>query len=105
MSAEFRLPPADFARIVQGAPVTVTLPDGVVLAGTVGPVETTTENGEARATVAVVIDAAEFADQGGFILPGTPVTATMALRNDDVLARLTGLVRTLMSDVRVALAL
>ncbi|MFN4002662.1 HlyD family efflux transporter periplasmic adaptor subunit [Microcella sp.] len=105
VSAEFRLPPADFARIVQGAPVVVTLPDGAVLAGTVGPVETTTEGGEALATVAVAIDPAEFADRGGFILPGTPVTATMDLRNDDVLATFTGFVRTFVSDVRVALAL
>lgn len=105
VSAEFELSTTDFARIVEGAPVEIVLPDGVVLAGSVGPVETTTVEGSALATVAVIISADEFADQGGFILPGTPVTATMALRNDDVLATVTGMVRTVISDVRIALAL
>lgn len=105
VSAEFELSTADFARIVEGAPVAITMPDGARLAGTVGPVETTTVEGSALATVAVVIDAEQFADQGGFILPGTPVTATMALRNDDMLANVTGLVRTVIADVRIALAL
>lgn len=105
VSAEFRLPPADFARIVQGAPVSITLPDGGRVEGTVGPVETTTVDGQAVATVEVVVDEAAFDDLGGFVLPGTPVSATMTLRNDDVLATLTGFVRTFVSDVRVALAL
>lgn len=105
VSAEFELSAADFARIVEGAPVEITMPDGAKLAGVVGPVETSTVDGAAVATVAVVIDANEFADQGGFILPGTPVTATMELRNDDMLARATGVVRTFIADVRSALAL
>ncbi len=105
VSAEFELSTADFARIVEGAPVEIVMPDGAVLAGSVGPVETTTVEGSALATVAVIISADEFVDQGGFILPGTPVTATMALRNDDMLASVTGLVRTVISDVRIALAL
>ncbi len=105
VSADFELSPTDFARIIEGAPVEITMPDGSRLSGTVGPVETSTVEGSALATVAVVIDAAQFDEQGGFILPGTPVTATMALRNDDVLANLTGMVRTVIADVRIALAL
>ncbi|MDO9590289.1 MAG: HlyD family efflux transporter periplasmic adaptor subunit, partial [Microcella sp.] len=105
VSAEFELSPSDFARITEGAPVAIMLPDGSALTGIVGPVETSTVEGEALATVAVIIDAAEFDPQGGFILPGTPVTATMTLRNDDVLANVTGVVRTLIADVRVALAI
>lgn len=105
VSAEFELSTADFARIIEGAPVEVIMPDGAVLAGRVGPVETTTAEGSAIATVAVIIEADEFADEGAFLLPGTPVTATMALRNDDVLATLTGMVRTAIADVRIALAL
>lgn len=105
VSAEFQLSPADFARIVEGAPVEITLPDGVEIAGVVGPVETSTVEGAALATVEVEIDATEFDDQGGFILPGTPVTATMALRNEDVLANVTSFVRTFIADVRIALAI
>jgi multidrug resistance efflux pump len=105
VSADFELSPTDFARIVEGAPVEVTLPDGSQLAGTVGPVETSTVEGAALATVGVAIDAGEFDEQGGFILPGTPVTATMDLRNDDMLAALTGMVQTFVADVRTALAI
>jgi multidrug resistance efflux pump len=103
VSAEFRLSPADFARIVEGAPVEITMPDGVRFAGTVGPVETSTADGAALATVVVLIDPAEFRNNSGFILPGTPVTATMALRNDDVLATVADGVRTVISDMRSAL--
>jgi multidrug resistance efflux pump len=105
VSAEFELSQADFARIVEGAPVGIVLPDGTQLAGVVGPVETSTDDGTALTTVAVVIDQAQFDPQGGFILPGTPVTATMSLRNDDMLAGVTDMVRTFVSDVRIALAL
>lgn len=103
--AEYVLEPADFARVEAGSPVMMTLPDGEQFSGIVGPVETTTVDGQAVATVQVEIDSAAFDDRGGFILPGTPVSATMTLRNDDVLAAFTGLVRTLVTDVRVALAL
>lgn len=106
VSAEFTLSPEDFARIVEDAPVTVTLPDGASLAGVVGPVAaTTTADGAAIASVDVTIDDAQFAEQGEFIAPGTPVTAVMSLRNDDALAAFTGLVRGLFTDVRTALAL
>jgi hypothetical protein len=77
----------------------------VKFTGTVGPVETSTVNGAALATVTVLIDPQKFRAESGFILPGTPVKATMALRNDDVLATLTAGVRTFVADVRTALAL
>lgn len=105
VSAEFRLSPADFARIEKGAPVEVTLPDGSQMTGEVGPVEATTEGGVAIATVDVLIDEEQFDAQGEFISPGTPVTAVMDLRNEDVLANFTSMVRTLIADVREALAL
>jgi multidrug resistance efflux pump len=105
VSAEFRLSPTDYARVVEGAAVVVTLADGAVLEGVVGPVEATTLEGEAIATVDVLIEQSQFSEQEEFVSPGTPVTAVMTLRNDDVLADFTGMVRTLISDVRVALAL
>lgn len=105
VSAEFRLSPADFARIEQGADVEVTLPDDSKMAGVVGPVEATTEGGVAIATVDVLIDQEQFDAQEEFVSPGTPVKAVMDLRNQDVLAKFTSLVRTLIADVREALAL
>lgn len=105
VSAEFRLSPADFARIEQGAPVVVTLPDDALLQGTVGAVEATTVDGIAVATVAVEVSAEQFAAQEVFVSPGTPVTATMELRNDDALAAFTLMVRTFIADVRAALVL
>ncbi len=105
VSAEFRLSPTDFARIVDGAPVVVTLPDGDTLQGVVGPVDTTTQDGVAVATVAVTIDAQQFANHDDFISPGTPVTAVMKLRNDDALATFTDSVRSFVDSVRAALAL
>lgn len=105
VNAEFRLAPTDYARVVEGATVIVTLADGAVLEGVVGPVEATTLEGEAIATVDVLIEQSQFAAQEEFVSPGTPVSAVMSLRNEDVLADFTGMVRTLISDVRVALAL
>ena len=105
VNAQFALSTADFASIVEGAPVEITMPDGVKFTGTVGPVETSTVNGAALATVTVLIDPQKFRAESGFILPGTPVKATMALRNDDVLASLTSGVRTFVANVRTALAL
>jgi multidrug resistance efflux pump len=105
VNAEFVLDPADFARIEQGAAVRVTLPNGGDLEGTVGQVEPTTVAGEAITVVEVIIDDERFTNQDEFIRPGTPVTAVMELRNDDVLANFTTGVRSLIADVRAALAL
>lgn len=105
VSAEFRLSPADFARIDEGADVEVTLPNGSQMTGVVGPVEAATEGGVAIATVDVLIDEEQFDAQGAFVSPGTPVTAVMDLRNEDALANFTSMVRTLIADVREALAL
>lgn len=105
VDAEFELTPQDFARIMDDAPVIVTLPDGSQLDGTAGTVDATTVDGRAIASVEVVIDPDQLAELGGFISPGTPVTATMTLRNDDVLASFSSFVRSLVTDVRESLAL
>ncbi len=105
VSAEFRLSPEDFARIEQDAPVEITLPNGETIAGIVETVDAATAEGDAIATVGVAISEEEFGQHDGLVTPGTPVSATMKLRNDDVLARLIGGVRTTIGDVREALAL
>ncbi|MBX9471091.1 HlyD family efflux transporter periplasmic adaptor subunit [Microcella sp.] len=105
VTAEFRLTPTDFARIYEGAQVVVALPDGTQLIGEAGPVETTTADGDAIAVVTVLIDQRQFDELDNFILPGTPVNATMDLRNDDALAAFTDAVREFIADVRTALDL
>lgn len=103
VSAEFILDPKDFERIEQGARVDVTLPNDQQLAGTVESIEVATVDDKAVATATVDIDESLFAEQGGLMTPGTPVEATMQLRNDDLLATSVAELRTLISDVREAL--
>lgn len=103
VSAEFTLDPADYERIEQGARVEVTLPNNDELEGAVESVEVETDEDRARATVEVDIDESLFGEHGGLLTPGTPVDATMQLRNDDLLAKVVSGLRSLISDVREAL--
>lgn len=103
VSAEFVLDPADFERIEQGAEVEVRLPNDDVLPGAVESIEVETRDDKALATVTVDIDETRFGQHGGLMTPGTPVEATMQLRNDDLLATMVGEMRTVISDVREAL--
>lgn len=103
VSAEFLLDPRDFERVEQGALVEVVLPNDGTLAGAVESLEVETDEGTARTTVEVAIESASFAEQGGLMAPGTPVEATLQLRNDDLLASMVSELRAVISDVREAL--
>ena len=105
VTAEFRLSPTDFARIYSGADALVTLPDDAELEGVVESVEATTVDGDAIAIVEVDIDESEYGNHDGLLAPGTPVAATMSLRNEDALADFVSAVRGVITDVRSALAL
>ncbi|MCU1416922.1 MAG: biotin attachment protein [Schumannella sp.] len=88
VEAEYLLDPTDYGRIEKGALVSVDLPDTQRVEGTVTSVDVTTNDGVAVTTVRVDSKSLISGDQDGLMAPGTPVVATLQLRNDDALARL-----------------
>jgi len=87
--AQFVLTPRDFARIEDRAAVDLRLPDDSVLAGTVAGFTVETVDGAARVTVRVESDALMDGPGAGLIQAGTPVAATLHLRDDGPLAGVT----------------
>jgi multidrug resistance efflux pump len=102
VSAEFVLDPKDFARVYQGAPVRLELPNSESIAGTVESFEVETVDGQAQAVVRVSSKKLVFGKSGGLIAPGTPIVAEMKLRNDDLLARGVDSVRDFVADLLAA---
>lgn len=88
VEAEYLLDPTDYARIVNGARVTIQLPDTQRIKGKVTSVDVATRDGVAVTTVQVDSEALVYNGEEGLMAPGTPVAATLQLRNDDALARL-----------------
>ncbi|MFW2512896.1 HlyD family efflux transporter periplasmic adaptor subunit [Demequina sp. SO4-13] len=88
VSADFVLTPRDFDRLQLGAPVEVRLPDRTTVTGSVEEIEVATEEGAARAFVRVDSEEITQSDPAGLTAPGTPVTATVDLRDDGPLAGL-----------------
>jgi multidrug resistance efflux pump len=84
--ADFTLSPRDYERIVKGAAVSLRLPDDHTVAGTVQSVSVTTDNGQARTRVTVASDALKDPQNAELTHPGTPVAATLSLRDDGPLA-------------------
>ena len=97
--AEFMLSPQDFGRIDDGAEVTLTLPDGRELTGTITDI--TVETVDAEAHVKARIDCADLAaDSANDLLkPGTPLVATLRLRDDGPLAGVAEQLRDLVSRI------
>ncbi|WP_062313860.1 HlyD family efflux transporter periplasmic adaptor subunit [Demequina rhizosphaerae] len=87
--AEFVLTPRDFSRIVDDAAVELRLPDDSLLAGTVADYSVETVEGAARVTVRIESDALVDDADGGLVQAGTPVAATLHLRDDGPLAGVT----------------
>lgn len=88
VEAEFQLDPTDYARVEQGAPVRIGLPDSSEVMGEVRLVSVETDAaGRAETTVEVSSDELLAVGSDGIVAPGTPVQATLKLRNDDPLAR------------------
>lgn len=82
VTAEFTLTARDYGRIVSGATVDLRLPDDRTIAGKVVQIDVDTVAGEA--TAVITIDSAVLAARpiGGLHRPGTPVVATLHLRDD-----------------------
>ena len=84
--ADFVLSPRDYERIVKGARVSLRLPDDSTVEGAVRAVSVQTENGQAKTRVTVDSDALRDPNLAELTHPGTPVAATLSLRDDGPLA-------------------
>lgn len=92
VEARFLLSPRDYERVQQGAPVDLLLPNNQIIGGEVSTVEVTTD--QAQALTEVRIESPDLTDPALTTLtkPGTPVTATLQLRDDGPLAGVTDMV-------------
>ncbi|MGW8565044.1 HlyD family efflux transporter periplasmic adaptor subunit [Isoptericola sp. NPDC055881] len=86
VDARLVLDPADFARVRDGAPVTVVLPDQAELEGTVSAVAVRNTRNQAEATVEVRSDGLVRGAENGLVMSGTPVTAVIELHDEGALA-------------------
>jgi len=86
VDASVSLAPSDYARVRTGAPVTIVLPDQSEIVGEVASVSVTNADSTAEATVEVTSDALVDGGRDGLLAPGTPVTASIELHDDGVLA-------------------
>ncbi|WP_418275775.1 HlyD family efflux transporter periplasmic adaptor subunit [Isoptericola jiangsuensis] len=86
VDAKLLLDPADFARIAKGSYVRIVLPDQSELPGEVASIAVQSTRNEAEATIKVT--SASLVQQAGegLVMPGTPVQASVALRDDGPLA-------------------
>jgi multidrug resistance efflux pump len=84
--ADFTLSPRDYERIVKGAHVALRLPDDSTVEGTVQAVSVQTENGQAKTRVTIASDALQDPNLAELTQPGTPVAATLSLRDDGPLS-------------------
>jgi len=86
VEAQYLLTPRDYERVSAGAPVSVLLPNNQKVQGTVSTIKVATEQGNAAAKIRV--DSPELADASLSTLTrsGTPVVATVTLRDDGPLA-------------------
>lgn len=89
VQAKFRLDPYDFSRIQKGAQVDLVLPDQQQVSGTVSQIKvTTTGGGAASAEVKVTSPELAARASNGLAVPGTPIQATLRLRDDGPLGGL-----------------
>lgn len=83
---DYNLTPRDYERIQSGGTVDLTLPNQTVLAGTVKKVSVQTTDGNAQTSVQVSSKYLVQGSASGLVAPGTPVTATLHLRQDGMFA-------------------
>jgi multidrug resistance efflux pump len=89
VQAKFRVDPYDFSRIQKGARVDLVLPDQQQLSGAVSQIKvTTTSGGAASAEIKVSCSQLSGRASHGLAVPGTPIQATLHLRDDGLLGGL-----------------
>jgi hypothetical protein len=87
VQANYLLTARDYSRIEDGATVSLLLPNQEELEGTVEQINVdTADTGDAELTVKVASDTLVDGAFNGLVTRGTPVTATLTLRNDGIFA-------------------
>jgi len=99
VQGEYTLTAKEYARLPDGADVTITLPNDATLAGKVERVDVTTTDGQAQAVVRVTSDDLVDGADNGLVSAGTPVVVQVALMNDGVVTTVAGKVRSYVEGV------
>lgn len=86
VEAQFRLQPVDYARIRVGGRADVELPDRDTLRGEVAAISVESADGLAYATVRVDVPELRSEANAAFATPGSPVTVTLTLHDEGILA-------------------
>jgi len=90
VTSSFVVTPRDYGRIAEGATVDLRLPNDRVFRGTVKSISVETDaDGQAKTTVDVTSAQLAGHPSSGITSPGTPIEATLHLRDDGVLAGVT----------------
>lgn len=88
VTAEYLLTAGDYARVESGAPVRIVLPNKTIIEGSVQDIEVQLVNGQAETTVTISSNDLVEGTHSGLARSGTPVSATMELRDDGIFAGL-----------------
>jgi len=86
ITAQYLLSPRDYERVQAGAAVSILLPNNESVTGTVASTQVRTQAGQAQTEVRVDSEALKAPELAALTKPGTPVTATLQLRDDGPLA-------------------
>ena len=86
VSAQYTLSPRDYSRIDTGASVDILLPNQTTVAGRVSSIDVTTVQGTAKTTIKIQSDRLIDGAYNDLVKPGTPVSASLTLRNDGIFA-------------------
>ncbi len=86
VTAKFALTPREYSRVANGAAVRILLPNQTSIAGTVDSIDVQTVNGNAQTKVKVASTGFIDGAYNGLVKRGTPVTASLALRDDGILS-------------------
>ena len=86
VSAQYTLSPRDYSRIGTGASVDILLPNQTTVAGRVSSIDVTTVQGTAKTTIKIQSDGLIDGAYNDLVKPGTPVSASLTLRNDGIFA-------------------
>ncbi|WP_458042215.1 MULTISPECIES: HlyD family efflux transporter periplasmic adaptor subunit [Bacteria] len=99
VEAQFVLTARDYGRMEVGSSVDLRLPNQSTLTGEVTAIQVTTVDGQALSTLRIESDDLTGALTTGPFQPGTPVEATVELRDDGPLAGITDAVSDLLRKV------
>lgn len=86
VTAEFTLTPRDYGRIGDGTFAEILLPDDRTIRGRVSDIDVETVDGRASSSITIESRALRARAIAGLHRPGTPVRATLTLRDDGPLA-------------------